>query len=109
MSQNNRYALKNEAGEYITKKSINTDFELTNNINFAYVGTKEEMGKIKNHLGDESLAVVNLNKMIVCERCLRAIESRGENVSQKQAEIDEDTAVCEWCGEEFESSELYEI
>jgi hypothetical protein len=52
---------------------------------------------------------VDIEKMIVCVTCLRAIESREGSIEHKKTEIPEETATCEWCKEELESSELYEI
>jgi uncharacterized protein with PIN domain len=47
--------------------------------------------------------------MLVCATCLRAIESREGSIEHKEAEIAEETATCDACKEEYESSELYEI
>jgi uncharacterized CHY-type Zn-finger protein len=48
-------------------------------------------------------------KMIICGTCLRAIESREGSIEHKEAELENETAICEWCKEEFDSSEMYEI
>lgn len=56
--------------------------------------------------------------MIVCERCLQAIESHeGNQIKRKLGYIndadliidDNENVMCEWCEEEHELSECYEI
>ena len=53
--------------------------------------------------------------MIVCSRCLQAIESRGEKLIKKNIEFDDerindnDEIYCEWCEEFFDYDECMEI
>lgn len=50
--------------------------------------------------------------MIVCKRCLMAIESHEGPQAHKKLDwfsIDEELITCEWCEEDYEPDELYEI
>lgn len=50
--------------------------------------------------------------MIVCKRCLIAIESHEGSVFHRHIDYTEyegSTVKCEWCEEEYETSEMEEI
>ena len=51
----------------------------------------------------------------LCEYCIGALRSRGERVSARPMEFEDmtdeeyetDTVICDWCEDEFTSSEMY--
>lgn len=49
--------------------------------------------------------------MIICEYCLQEILSRGNAVMIRnyEPETDEETHVCDWCGDLVEVSELLDV
>ncbi len=52
---------------------------------------------------------MNTQTILLCDRCIAAIRSRGEKVTKErlvEAEDDEHLLVCQWCHEEW--TELHE-
>lgn len=55
--------------------------------------------------------------MIVCKRCMTAIESHEGNLPKRKLSYfddmdkanENDLIICEWCDEEYDISEMYEI
>ena len=53
--------------------------------------------------------------MLVCNRCLQGIESREGSIWKKRLDwddsriSDDDTCVCEWCEDEVDSADIWEI
>ena len=55
-----------------------------------------------------------MDRWCLCDRCLAAIQSRGEKIFSRQMEWEDctdeenetDTVVCDWCEEEYCISEM---
>lgn len=108
-----------------TSDSLRTDYEFINAPYYENGAVWDTDGSVSPHENYEMLAdyllteyktlsqfeieddgkIIGHKNLWVCERCLRAIESReGDMVTQIHRD---ESQTCDWCGEEFD--ELYEL
>lgn len=108
-----------------TSDSLRTDFDFINSPYYEDGAVWDTDGRISPHENYEMLAeyllkeykemlkfdidddgkIVGHKNLWVCDRCLRAIESReGDLVTKIHSN---DTQKCDWCGEEYDT--LYEL